>query len=569
MKNKQYSFLSYSLELLRYKKITTIADIFYNSIIFSYQAAVNFCVRQVLNTLDGTRSLALETVIPYLTGILLVAIIRIAAIMSCAALDSLHEFFYENRTRLNIFRLLLKKDDITGVAGHSGANFEVIANDVPISAFPAILLTEVSGYFVYTLISLTMLLAINWQLTLFIFIPLSAAIYLVQRLSQSMKEKRLENREAHDAASSFVSDITNTVLAVKAAGAEVPVLNHYTGVNKNRRLAILKDKLFDVKINVLLEAAVYIGSAIMMFVASRLMTSGSFGIGDFSLFIANLGTLADCVNRIVELVTEAHRAEVSYNRITDLVGRENAGTLNMDLSLKLRAERQESIPYYDHQPLSSFKVNNLSYDYGDGNGFHNVTFEAKPGELTVVAGAVGSGKSTLLSVLMGLIPSDNGEMILDGNPFRLDDRTPVKITGAPQRGGFFSKTLKENLCLDFPASQDEMMNALSIASLTELVTGDSHGFESEVGSRGARLSGGQLQRLALARTVLRGAQVCIIDDCVSALDEDTKRKVLARLSDYAKNTMRSVIIATNEKIFLESADKIICMDQFSLAYNHP
>jgi len=181
--------------------------------------------------------------------------------------------------------------------------------------------------------------------------------------------------------------------------------------------------------------------------------------------------------------------------------------------------------------------------------------------LTVVAGSVGSGKSTLLSVLMGLLPSDGGELLLDGAPVTLGSRSPVKIAGAPQRGGFFSKDLEENLCLGYPASREEMANAMSIAALAELVDGGARGYDMEVGSRGGKLSGGQLQRLALARMLARGAQLNVIDDCVSALDEGTRQKVLDRLTAYLRQTSRSAIIATNDQSFLQAADRILFMER--------
>jgi ATP-binding cassette subfamily B protein len=295
------------------------------------------------------------------------------------------------------------------------------------------------------------------------------------------------------------------------------------------------------------------------------MASGTFGIGDFSLFIANLGTMADCVNRIVELIAESRKAEVSHRRILNVAGNDNANALNADAGIALRSDDAPKYrPIFIHQPLNSFEANNLSYDYGDGHGFNNVSFQVKPGELTVVAGGVGSGKSTLLSVLMGLLPPSSGEMLLDGKPVALAERTPVNIAGAPQHGGFFSKDLKENLCLGFPASQNEMMDALSIAALAELASGSSHDYDSEVGGRGDKLSGGQQQRLAIARMLVRGAQLNIIDDCVSASDEDTRRKVLSQLSEYLKKTSRSAIIATNDHAFLQAANQILFMERVRL-----
>ena len=468
VKQKSRSFLAYSLDILSYKKLITTANVFCNAVIFSHQAAINFCVMQILNSLEKAQGFAFNLAIPYLFGILVVALIRVSAIMGCASLDALRSYYYQNRVRTNTLRLLLKKDDITQVAGHSGSIFEVLDNDIPTSTFPAELLTEVTGYFIYTLIALGMLLSVNWQLTLFIFLPLSAAIYGIQRLSQRMKERRRENRAAHDAVSSFIGDISDAALAIKAAGTEQSVLNRYDSVNKNRRSAFLKDTLFNEKIGVMLHGAVYAGSAIMMFAASRLMTNGTFGIGDFSLFIANLGTVANCVERIVELAAESRRAEVSYERILNVVGEGKEKELNVNAGIKIRPDLPSRQRQFNPTSLKSFEIKNLSFDYGDGNGFDSVSFKVNPGELTVVAGGVGSGKSTLLSVLMGLFLPDGGELLLDGKAIKLQELEPINISGAPQRGGFFSKDLRENICLGFPASQDDVERVLSIAVLDEL-----------------------------------------------------------------------------------------------------
>jgi len=259
MNKKPKNFLYFSFDLLGYRKGITSLNIFCNAIIFCRMAAITFCVRQVLNIIESSQGMALSLAIPYLIGIFIAVFIRLLAIMGCATLDALRSCYYQNRVRMNVMNCLLKKDNINTVAGHSGPIFEVLCNDIPIATFPAELLTEVSGFFIFTLVALSMLLAINWQLTLFIFIPLSLAIYGIQRLSEAMKEKRHANRTAHDEASGFVADVTNAALAIKASGAGEPVLRRYEKVNKNRRAAILKDSLLNARISVLLNGAVHVG----------------------------------------------------------------------------------------------------------------------------------------------------------------------------------------------------------------------------------------------------------------------------------------------------------------------
>lgn len=558
---KTRAFLKFSADLLGYKKLTTAANIFCNVLIFSHWAAVTFLVREILNGLEGSPGQALRSSLPFLAGILIAALIRVAAIMCCSVLDAKRNYYYANRLRMNAIKALLGRADITPVPGRSADIFEVLDEDVEVCTFPAELFTEVTGHFIYTLIAISMLLAINWQLTLFIFIPLSLAIYGVRRLSEHMKERRRQNRIAHDHASTFISDVVDSSLAIKAAGASAAVLGRYDHVNARRKSAVLGDVAFDERISVLLNGTVCLGTAVMMFIAARLMAGGTFGIGDFSLFIAHLGTLADSVSRIVELIYEGRKAEVSYERITDAIERENLECLSRAADIDLRRAPDRVVRTVPKWRRSSLEVRNLTYSYSGEYGFSGVTFSLEPGELIVVAGGIASGKSTLLNVLMGLMPQSGGEILLNGEKVNALARgEPGRIAGAPQRGGFFADDITTNLCLDLAADAQEIQATLEIAAIDEFIYSSGEGLLKNVGDHGDQLSGGQRQRLVIARTLMRGAAINIIDDCVSALDESTRDELLRRLTAHIKDTDRSVIIATNALPFLQAADSIVLME---------
>ena len=558
-KGRLPTFRTFCLDLLAYKKMTTAVNVLCNVAIFSHRAVVTFCVRQILNRLTGTPGQALHSAWPYFAAIAVVSLIRIAAIMCCAVLDTRRAYFYQGRLRMNVLRLLLRKRDVAAVSGQTGALFEVLDDDVPASVFPMELLTEVTGYFLYTLIALGMLLAINWRLTLFIVVPLSVALYGVQRLSERMKERRKRNREAHDAASVLISDVTGAALAIQTAGATQAVLARYEAVNAARRAAVVKDAVFNERVTLLLNGAVYIGTALMMLLAAQRMGQASFGVGDFSLFVAHLGTLADLISRLVELAREVKNAEVSYERIVAVVGEDNAGQLAQPAEIALHGRQAVSAPEKPPERFTSLEVKDLRFSYGGGEGFRDVSFAVRPGELVVVAGGMASGKSTLLSVLMGLMPPDGGEICWNGEPFEPYDRAGGRVAGAPQRGGFFAQDLRTNLCLDRQADDSRIAWALHVAALEELLTGDEAGLHKDIGDRGDRLSGGQRQRLSIARTLLRGAAVNIFDDCVSALDEATCRTVLRRLRATLRDTGCCAIIATNARAFLEASDAVLFM----------
>ena len=627
---KSRAYFDFSLKLMSYKKLITLANLFCNSIIFSHQAAVTYFIRQILNNFTGDPAEALRRAYPHLIGLLAVAGVRVVAIMSCAILDAKRAYFYQNRIRLNAMQHLMQKRDITLVSGKANQLFEILDDDIPVATFPAELLTEASGYAIYTLIALSMLLSINWQLTLFIFVPLSAAIYGVQRLSERMKERRKVNREAHDAASAFIGDIADVAMSVKSVGAKDAVLHRYDQVNTVRRAAILRETVFNERVQLLLSGSVAVGSAVMMFMAARLLAGDTFGIGDFSFFIAHLFTLSDCVYRIVEVITEARKAEVSYERIlsslecepevltrkNELVLQEVKGVKrgdvgDLDASGRVLAAGEVdsnvlnstvSREDYDTKlsrkgqfdvrievmvpepsvadPTALLQVRDLTYTYTGSDGFHDVSFDVFPGQLIVIAGGMASGKSTLLSALMNLLPFQKGTVLASSklpnkwkSPAKLTDLPetmeqvpPDLIVGAPQRSGFFATDLESNLKLGQKLSDGELNRGLSIAALVNRdgeakAEVSSIPLNTEIGGRGDKLSGGQRQRLLLARVFARPQPVKVIDDCVSALDAETRAMVLQRIMAHLNKSGEAAVIATNALAFVQQADQIIFMEK--------
>ncbi len=559
---KTRDYLRYCANLLRYKKGVTFANVVCNIVIFSYWAAMSFCFQRILNLAQiMPQGEVLSAAIPYLIGILGVTIINGAAIMICSYLDRLRAYHYQERTRANMLAAVYRREDVTSVAGLSGKIFEVLDDDIPASTFPSELITEVFGFVVFTITALVMMLLINWMVTLFIVVPISTAVFIIQKLSERMKEKRKASREAHDGVSGLIGDVTASVLSIKTAGAEEAILNRAGEVNRQRRKSLLADILFGSKTEVLLKGAVSAGYVIMMLVAASLIPSGKLLIGDFSLFILHLGTLASCVDRVVELVSESKKAEVSYERMLETIGAEKAKRLHDDMGLRLK-------PYgnYIHKeavrvPLRCFEARGLSYKYEEGGGFNDVNLCVRPGELIVITGGIGSGKTTLLEALSGIVKPDSGKILWNGTDMWKDSTLlrPPMIASAPQGGGFFADDIRHNICLGYPAADAELSKALRLAVFDEAVAAMEQGLDTHIGNRGEALSGGQRQRLTLARMFLRGAELNIIDDNISGLDEPTLLRLLANIQGYIAETNRAVIIATNHPAFRQAAAHVLHM----------
>ena len=188
------------------------------------------------------------------------------------------------------------------------------------------------------------------------------------------------------------------------------------------------------------------------------------------------------------------------------------------------------------EALETLRVEGLTVRHpcGDGApdaGIEDVSFELARGTLTVVVGRIGAGKSTLLRALLGLLPLDGGEIHWNGR--RVDDPAtflqPPRAGYTPQVPGLLSATLRENVLLDWPATPEEVDRAVHAAVLERDVAEFPEGLDTLIGVRGRRLSGGQAQRTALARMLVRRPELLVMDDVSSALDVETEQLLWQRL----------------------------------------
>jgi len=562
---KKHGYHNLFIRLLIYRPWMFMVSVLLNILIFSYNAAVAYFVREVLNSVAGDTGgggNVLPQVILFFAGILGVSLVRMAAITGCALMDRIQDFHYENLLRNNIMKIIYKKDNIKNIAGKSEKAFEILDDDVPACAFPSQLLSEVSGFVVYSLIAMASLLIINWKVTIYIFIPLSLAILIINTASKKIKGNRKVNREIHSKVSEVISDTSNLVQTIKISNSQDGVLKYYEKLNTIRLGAVLKDTLFESSLQAVLSSTVYIGTAVMMLVVAKSMIRGEFPIGDFSMFVIYLGTLASCVDRIVELVSLTKQAEVSYDRIIELVGEENENELAVHCDLSTFKEMKKfEYGRMERTPLKELDVRNLTYVHDDRSGIYDISFTLKPGEILAVAGGVGSGKSTVLSVLMGVASKNSGEVFWNGTEIKHHKEffIPPNVAYTPQIAKMFSNTIGENLLLGRHDNKDEISEALYNAVFEDDVSEMDNGLDTQAGRCGSRLSGGQKQRLALARMFIHDAELYVMDDSSSAIDAETEKKFWSRFEENIAKRKFACIIASNKKYVLQRADKIIFM----------
>ncbi len=212
---------------------------------------------------------------------------------------------------------------------------------------------------------------------------------------------------------------------------------------------------------------------------------------------------------------------------------------------------------------ASVIFDHVSFKYPDADEYvlKDISFEAKEGEIVAFIGSTGSGKSTLINLIPRLYDATEGKVLIDGVDVKEYDLESLnrKIGYVPQRGILFSGTVKSNVNFgDNNADDEEVKNAISIAQASNFVSRMANGVDSRIAQGGTNVSGGQKQRLSIARAVARRPEIFIFDDSFSALDYKTDKKLRAALKKHTGKVTKFIVAQRIGTI--KDADKIIVLD---------
>jgi ATP-binding cassette subfamily B protein len=285
-------------------------------------------------------------------------------------------------------------------------------------------------------------------------------------------------------------------------------------------------------------------------------------VGDLALFMSYLGNIAGFIQSFGNLMAQLTQTKVSHERLVTLLQGAPAEQLVAYNPLYIGGAEPAAIEMpvrHDNDTLHTLEASNLTYCYPDtGRGIHNLHLCLKRGTITVVTGRIGAGKTTFLQVLLGLLPKDEGEICW--NERVVDDPAtffvPPRSSYTAQVPHLFSAPLKDNILLGLPEERVDLQRALHTAVMEHDITTLEHGLDTLIGVRGVKLSGGQAQRTAAARMLVRDSELLVFDDLSSALDVETERLLWRRLFEQRTSTC---LVVTHRKTVLQRADHIIVL----------
>jgi ATP-binding cassette subfamily B protein len=290
--------------------------------------------------------------------------------------------------------------------------------------------------------------------------------------------------------------------------------------------------------------------AVVWFGAHRI-DSGGMQIGDLTAFLAYLMQIVMSVMMATFMFMMVPRAEVCAERIQEVLGTESSVV-------------PPSAPVTELRRHGHLEVRGAGFRYPGAEEpvLRNIGLVARPGETTAVIGSTGSGKSTLLSLVPRLVDATEGEVLVDGVDVRtLDPKVLARVVGlVPQKPYLFAGTVATNLRYGNPdATDEELWHALEVAQAREFVSALEGGLDAPISQGGTNVSGGQRQRLAIARTLVQRPEIYLFDDSFSALDYATDAALRAELG--RETAEATVVIVAQRVATIRDADRIIVLDE--------
>jgi len=406
-----------------------------------------------------------------------------------------------------------------------------------------------------TLLEIFLVCAVMWGLFNFWFAFVTfvtVGIYIFWTVAVTewrIKFRRHMNKMDSEASTKAIDSLLNYE-TVKYFGNEEHEARRFDVALKSYEGAAVKSKVTLSYLNIGQGFVISAGLTIVMIMAGFGVKDGSMTIGDFVLVNSYLVQLFLPLNFLGFVYREIKQS------LTD-----------MEDMFKLLDEQQEIADTDNAEPLAvkggELEFENVSFDYNpERRILKNVSFKVPSGKTVAIVGPSGAGKSTISRLLYRFYDATEGRILIDGQDIKevQQDSVRAAIGIVPQDTVLFNDTVFYNISYGRPeATPSEIEDAARLASIHDFVSGLPDGYNTRVGERGLKLSGGEKQRVAIARTILKSPEILIFDEATSALDTHTEKEIQASLAEVSAN--RTTVMIAHRLSTVINADEILVLEK--------
>ena len=386
-------------------------------------------------------------------------------------------------------------------------------------------------------------------LTVYTLLPLPILSLAIYKLSKAINTRSTAVQETLSDLSTFTQESFSGIAVIKSFGIQSKINEDFaelTLLSKEKNVDLAKIQAWFFPLMILL---IGFSNILVIFIGGNQYIEGTLEIGVLAEFIIYVNMLTWPVATVGWVTSIVQQAEASQKRINDFlkeVPKITSGSLDQTIE----------------KGTIEFKNVNFTYKETQIQAAKNISFKLNPGETLGVIGKTGSGKSTLLDLISRLYDVDEGEILIDGIPIQDYNLSGIRseIGYVPQNPFLFSETIERNIRFGKQdASFEEIKAAAQSAAVAENIERFKEGYETLLGERGVTLSGGQIQRISIARALIKDPKVLLFDDCLSAVDADTEEEILKNLKERSKE--KTTLIVSHRISSVIDANCILVIDQ--------
>ena len=445
----------------------------------------------------------------------------------------------------HMLKSIMKKDYASVGKYHTGELQNRMFNDVNVisEGFTTILPSVL--YFLVKLISAFAYLIVIDRIFAVVFLIGGVAVFLcTQVFRKTLKRLHKDVQETEGKTRSFIQEALTSLLVVKSFSVENKIAEEADELQSVNYKAKMRRRFFGIAANAGISFVFSLGYVFALgFGAYRLLHGISYGTVTAMLQLVNqiqspFAALSGVMPKYFSLVASAERL-MEIDSLPD----ETSENLAINNPLEV------------YEKLESINFNDISFAYDRDIILDNTSLKINKGDFIAIMGISGIGKSTLLKLLLGVFKVQSGNIELEcfDEKIDVDNKTRKMFSYVPQGNFILSGTIRDNLTfINDCASDEEIQEAIRISCSDSFINELPDGIETVIGERGVGLSEGQLQRLAIARSLLSKAPVILLDEATSALDEETEKRFLTNLKMLDNKTC---VIVSHKKAALEICNK--------------
>lgn len=442
-------------------------------------------------------------------------------------------------------RLILKEySEVTKL--HSGEVVNRFTSDVDVvvNAFAAIIPRTIA-IITKLIVGVSAVIFLNPVVAL-VIVAIGFLFPLMGRLlSRRYKLLHKETQRTNGVIRSFLQESVQNIVVIKTFIADNPVKSKLSDFMEDNFKIKMKRNALSVSTHAALSAGFALGYYGVLIWGAFEVASGKLGIGTLFAFVELVAQLRNPLQNVSGILPQYYAAIASAERLRELE----------DMPEELPPADIDKAALYEK--MSAIKAQKLSFGYDDREIIDRLDFTIKKGSICAVMGESGTGKSTLFKLLLGLYKPHSGRLLLeceDGEQ-EIDSSLRGLFSYVPQGDMILSGTIRENITfLSGDVSQQQIENAAKMAVIYDYIVSLPDGFDTVIGERGAGLSEGQLQRIAIARALLSDSPILLLDECTSALDNETE---LALLENLKAQKNKTVILITHRTAALDICDCVL------------